>query len=126
MTDGNLLRLLISEDNPVLSRALGIFFNGQPDIDLVGQAAGSGDTLSLCKVLRPDVILVNSKLYPMNIMTFIGRLCDEFPAIQIVVFASGFDEMLHDAYKQAGASATVNQGIFATDLLTVIQTAHHG
>jgi DNA-binding NarL/FixJ family response regulator len=125
MADGNLLRLVISQENPILRHALEIYFNGQSDIEVVGQAAQSDEALALCEQHHPDVILVDAKLRPMNIMRFIGRVCDDNPDTQIVVFSSNLDETAPSVYQKAGAAATVIEGIFASDLLNVIQKVHY-
>jgi DNA-binding NarL/FixJ family response regulator len=124
MVDRNSLRLVISEENPVLRHALAAYFSGQVDIEVVGQGAESSEILALCEQEHPDVILVDSNLKPMPIMTFIERLCDDSPDIRVVVFASILDETPSSHYEEAGAAATVIQGILASDLLSVIQSVH--
>ena len=124
VANGSRLRLLISEENAVLRYALTTYFSGQANIEVVGQATQSDETLALCQQLFPDVILINSSLSPMNILAFIGRLCDESPNTRIVVFTSSLDETPPRHYLEAGASAVANQGIFASDLLNVIRKAH--
>ena len=121
----NPMRLLIAEDHSTLRDAFNIFFGGQDDIEVVGQAADTRQALSLTEALQPDVILIDSKLSPTNAPVFIGRLCDASPDTRIVVFASTYDETPAEKYLEAGAATTVAEGIFASDLLTVIQQVYY-
>ena len=121
----NSLRLLIAEQNSTLRDAFTIFFDGQDDIEVVGNAADTQQALSLIEALQPDIILIDSGLSPTNTPVFIGRLCDANPDTRIVVFASTFDETPAEKYLEAGAATTVVEGIFASDLLRTIQQVHY-
>ena len=124
MADNNRIHLLIAEDHPVLREAFNVYFSEQKNVEVVGQAADTGQALSLSQQLQPDVILVSSTLRPMSILHFIGRLCDQNPDMRIVVLASEIDNTGKEKYLKAGASQAVVKGIFATDLLDIVHQAY--
>jgi two-component system, NarL family, response regulator len=123
MTDNNRIHLLIAEDHPVLLQAFTVYFSVQKNVEVVGQAADTRQALSLSDQLQPEVILVSSTLRPMNILKFIGRLCEQNPDTRIVVLSSDIDHLDKQKYLEAGASQAVIKGILATDLLGVIHKA---
>jgi DNA-binding NarL/FixJ family response regulator len=120
MADNNHIRLLIAEDHPILRNAFTVYFTEQPNVEVVGQAADTEQALSLSEQLQPDVILVSSTLHPMNMLRFIGRLCEQNPNTRVVVLSSDIDRAEEKKYLEAGASQAVVKGILATDLLGVI------
>jgi DNA-binding NarL/FixJ family response regulator len=121
MTDNGRIKLLIAEDHPLLSEAFNIFFREQLNIEVVGKTANTEETLRLCKQVQPDVILVSSKLRPANILNFIHTLCQQNPSVRIVVLSSNIDGISAEKYLEAGASQAVVQGVFASDLLAIVQ-----
>jgi DNA-binding NarL/FixJ family response regulator len=124
MADNNRIHLLIAEDHPVLRNAFYIYFTEQLNVEVVAQAADTEQALSLSEQLQPDVILVSSTLRPMNILRFIGRLCEQNPHTRIVVLASDIDHAEEEKYLEAGASQAVVKGIFASDLLQIVHQAY--
>lgn len=125
MADEYRIRLLIAEDHPTLRHAFGIFFSAQNNVEVVGQAADTRQALPLVEQLHPDVILIGTTFRPVNVLLFIGRLCDESPDTKIVVLSSYFDPITSENFLEAGASKTIVKGVFASELLTIIQEVYH-
>jgi DNA-binding NarL/FixJ family response regulator len=119
------LRLLIAENHAILRAALGIFFSERESVELVGEAATSTETLFLHKRFQPDVLLISTDIRPMNILDLIGQLRDQSPDTRIVVLASSFNETPFENFIVVGASTVIEEGIFASNLFTVIQDVYY-
>jgi DNA-binding NarL/FixJ family response regulator len=125
MAAENPLRLLIAENHATLRAALGIFFSQRERVEVVGQAADSDETLQLYKQTQPDVLLIDTNIRPAHVLELIGRLCNESPATRIVVLTSSLNEIPLEKLKEAGASTVIEEGIFATNLLEIIQQVYN-
>lgn len=121
MADQNSIKLFIAEDHPILREAFRIFFDEQTGVEVVGQAADTEQALSLSGKLQPDVILIGYNLRPANILAFIRSLYQQNPDSRIVVLSSNVDGIPAEKYLEAGASQAVVKGVFASDLLAIIQ-----
>jgi len=58
------IRLLIADDHSVVRYGLGALMETVPDIKIVGAAADGVEVVELAETLRPDVILLQTLLYP--------------------------------------------------------------
>ena len=119
------LRLLIAEDHATLRDALGIFFSERDAIQVVGQAANSEETLYLYEQTRPDIVLLGTNLRPGNILDLINQLCEESPDTRIVVLTSNLNEIPYEKFIDMGATTVIEEGIFASNLFTIIQEVYY-
>ncbi|MEJ2856004.1 MULTISPECIES: response regulator transcription factor [unclassified Saccharothrix] len=56
------LRVLIADDQDIIRAGLTTILNGQPDIDVIGQAANGNEAVTLARRLRPDVCLFDIRM----------------------------------------------------------------
>ena len=60
------IRLLIVDDHPVVRDGLRGMFAGDPEFEVVGEAADGAEAVALAESLTPDVILMDLRMPGMD------------------------------------------------------------
>ena len=68
------IKLLITDDHPIVRDGLTGMFARDPDFEVLGQAADGAEAVRLARALRPDVILMDLRMPGTNGVTAISEL----------------------------------------------------
>ena len=82
------VRLLITDDHPVVRAGLRGMLSGEPDFEVVGEATNGKEALALIGELRPDVVLMDLRMPEMDGVTAISHIKTEYPETQILVLTT--------------------------------------
>ncbi|NQV36019.1 MAG: response regulator transcription factor, partial [Phycisphaeraceae bacterium] len=53
------IKILLAEDHAILRDGLRGLIEGQPDMDIVGEASDGRDAVALAQTLEPDIIIMD-------------------------------------------------------------------
>ena len=126
MTDPAPIRVLIVDDHAVVRMGLKMFFDHQPDIEVVGEAADGSEGVAMARRLEPDVVLMDLLMPTMDGVTAIGRIKAERPEIEIVTMTSFIEEEKVTAALEAGASGYVLKDAEAEEVASAVRAAYAG
>ncbi len=82
------VRLMITDDHPVVRAGLRGMLSGEPDFEVVGEATNGKEALALIGELRPDVVLMDLRMPEMDGVTAISHIKAEYPETQILVLTT--------------------------------------
>jgi len=126
VTDPAPIRVLIVDDHAVVRMGLKMFFDHQPDIEVVGEAADGSEGVAMARRLEPDVVLMDLLMPTMDGVTAIGRIKAERPEIEIVTMTSFIEEEKVTAALEAGASGYVLKDAEAEEVASAVRAAYAG
>ena len=126
MTDQPKIRVLIVDDHSVVRMGLRMFFDLQPDIEVVGEATDGSEGVAMARRLEPDVILMDLLMPNMDGVTAIGRIKAERPVTEIVTMTSFIEEEQVTAALEAGASGYVLKDAEAEEVAAAVRAAYNG
>ena len=125
------IRVLVVDDHEVVRRGLLAFLDGEPDIDVVGEAGGSTQVLGLLASMDsegrpPDVILMDLQMAPIDGIEATRQVRARYHDIEVVALtAFGEEDRVHAALR-AGASGYVLKDSDANDVAAAVRAAHRG
>lgn len=120
------IRVLVVDDHNVVRRGLRMFLGGDPDIELVGEAADGEEAVRLAGDLKPDVILMDLLLPKVDGINATELIRRAHPDIQIVALTSVLEDASVIGAIKAGAIGYLLKNTEADDLVAAIHAAAAG
>ena len=123
------LRVLIVDDHAIVRAGLRTVLEDEPGIEIVGEAANAGESLTKAEALRPDVVLMDIRMGEGDDASGIDA-CREIraglPETQVIMFTSFGQREAVLASIMAGATGFLTKNISHADLVAAIQAAGRG
>ncbi|QWT21612.1 response regulator transcription factor [Bacillus sp. NP157] len=82
------IRVLITDDHPVMRHGLRAAVSVEPDMGLAGEASNGREAVDKYRELRPDVVLMDLQMPGMDGLEAISTIRAEFPDANIIVLTS--------------------------------------
>lgn len=118
-----MIRLLLVEDEPLISQGLRMWLRQASEVIVVGEAATSTEAILLARALAPDVVLMDLSQAPMQAIAATSALRAVVPHTAIVVLSLHDDATRRTQARAAGAYAFVGKQEGVMALLKAIHEA---
>ena len=117
---------LIVDDHAVVRAGIRSLLEGQPDLEIVGEASGGEEAIQKTAELRPQLVLMDIAMPGMSGIEVTRRIKKDFPNTMILVLTMHDDEEFFFPVLRAGASGYVLKEVEPQDLLNAIRVVHQG
>jgi DNA-binding NarL/FixJ family response regulator len=109
--EGKPLRVLIAENHPDLSEAIGQIIDAEPDMHCVGRISSANEILSTARDSSADALVLDLTLHDGSSFPLLDRLASELPGLRIVVYSglANSEEAAREC-KRRGAADFVTKG----------------
>ena len=122
------IRILIAEDQALLRASFAALMNAEPDLAVVGQAAGGAEAVSLAAGTRPDVVVMDIQMPGLSGIEATRRICAD-PALAgtrvLVLTMFEVEEYVLGALR-AGASGFLLKDASPQAVVDAVRTVHAG
>ncbi|MEV4114186.1 response regulator transcription factor [Nonomuraea sp. NPDC049695] len=116
------VRLLIADDHPIVRDGLRAALGGEPDLEIVGEAADGEQAVRLAAELQPDIVLMDLRMPGMDGVTAIRRLRGTGPRVLVL---TTFDTDVLPAL-EAGATGYLLKDAPPEELVRAVRATHRG
>ena len=121
-----MIKILIADDHLIIRQGLRLILETETDFELIGEASDGAEALSLCKKLKPDVVLMDLRMPNMDGLTAIEKLRVEQPEIAVVILTTFNEDELMLRGLQAGAHGYLLKDTDRSTLFDTIRAASRG
>jgi len=123
--------VLVVDDHEVVRRGLLVFLGSEPDMDVLGDAAGGAEALDLLASMDaegrlPDVVVMDLQMAPIDGIESTRRIRALYHDVEVVALTSFAEEERVHAALEAGASGYVLKDSDADDVAAAVRAAHRG
>ena len=125
------IRVLVVDDHEVVRRGLHAFLDGEPDLEVVADAGGGEEALELFAQLdsegrRPDVVLMDLQMAPMDGIETTKRVRELYPGVEVVALTSFAEKERVRAALESGASGYLLKDSQPAEVAAAVRSAHRG
>ena len=125
MADARPITVVVADDQRLIRAGFTVILNSQPDIEVVGEAADGSEAVSLCRSLRPDVVLMDIRMPVMDGLAAAREIVSAGHGRVVVLTTFGNDEYVYEALR-LGASGFLLKDCPPEQLLTAVRVAAAG
>jgi DNA-binding NarL/FixJ family response regulator len=124
------IRVLVVDDQPVVRAGFHTILEGQPDIDVVGEAEDGQEAVTLARSLRPDVVLMDVRMPRMDGIEATRQIMSDGdtahrPTHVLILTTFDLDDYVYAAL-QAGASGFLLKDASRDDLVHAVRVVAAG
>jgi DNA-binding NarL/FixJ family response regulator len=120
------IRVLIVDDHPVVRDGLRGVLEGEPDMEVVGEAGHGAEALARARATPVDVVLMDLRMPVMGGVEAIGELRRTAPDVRVLVLTTYDTDRDVLPAIEAGATGYLLKDTPREELLRAVRAAHRG
>ncbi|MCZ6891851.1 MAG: response regulator transcription factor [Chloroflexi bacterium] len=120
----DLIRILLVDDHQVVREGVRRMLEIEPDMRVVGEAAGGEEGLTMLETLEPDIVITDVKMPGMDGVEFTRRAKALFPDCNVLMLTL-YDEFLSTAL-EAGAVGYLRKDLQRAELVGAVRSVLEG
>ena len=126
MNTSQTIRVMLVDDHNVVRSGLATFLKAYEDLELVGEVKNGLEAINLCRLKKPDVILMDLIMPEMDGIEATSAILQDYPDIKIIAMTSFDEEELVQGVLAAGAISYLLKNVSSDELAKAIRDAFSG
>ena len=119
------IRILIADDHPVFRFGLRVLLQGEPDMEVVGEATTGREAVDMARELQPNVVLMDLNMPELNGIEATRSIRSVNPDIAVLVITMFDDDTVFVAMR-AGARGYLLKGAEGEETLRAVRAVASG
>jgi two-component system NarL family response regulator len=120
------IKVLIADDHALFRRGLELVLRGEPDIDVVGEAADGVEAVDQALEAIPDVVLMDVRMPGTSGIEAARRIRAAHPNVKIVMLTVSEEEEDLFGAVRAGATAYLLKEVSIEEVAEAVRAVHRG
>lgn len=119
-------KIVVADDHDLVRMGIVRMLSDVKHFNVVGEAKTGEEAVSLCRELRPSVVLMDVKMPGIGGLEATRKILAMDPGVKIVAVTALSDDMYTDRLMKAGASGYVTKGAGFDEIIKAIETVVKG
>ena len=120
------VRIVIVDDHELARAGLRTMMVGEPDLEVVGEAANGAEAQELCRRLQPDLVLTDVRMPDLDGLAVTRAIKRDHPTTSVIIVTMHEDlDYLFDALK-AGAAGYLLKDATQREVLAAVRQVVRG
>jgi two-component system response regulator NreC len=120
------MRIVLADDHGIVRRGLRSLLEGEPGVDVVGEAANGREALKLLETTKPDMAILDVAMPMLNGIEVTAQAMKAFPDLRVIILSMYADEAYIVRALTAGARAYLLKEATEDDLLPAVRAVAIG
>ena len=120
------IRVILADDHTLVRAGIRALLEKLPGIDVVGEASGGRELLTLAGTLKPDVVLMDIAMPGLNGLEAAGRMAKEFPGVRVIILSMHENEEYVWRALKSGAAGYLLKKAATVELATALERVVRG
>jgi DNA-binding NarL/FixJ family response regulator len=121
-----MINILLVDDQNLIRQGLKALLELEPDLQIVGEAENGQIAIDRVKALQPDVVLMDIRMPVMDGVTATREICQQFPAVNILVLTTFDDDTSVSAAIESGAKGYLLKDTPSEEIAAAIRAVDRG
>ncbi len=119
-------KILLADGHHIVRQGIRRIFEGEPDLEVVGETDNGLDAVRLARELRPDIILMEARMPKLDGVEVTRRIKAELPEAAVLILTTCNDEEYIVGLLAAGAAAYLLKSAQGEELVQAIRSVRAG
>lgn len=120
------IRILLADDHVMLRQGTAELLRREADIEVVGEAANGEEAVSLAKLTKPDIVVMDIRMPVLSGIEATRIIRETLPQVQVLVLTAHDDDQYIFSLLQAGASGYLLKTAPVSELVKAIRQVQAG
>lgn len=121
-----MIRVAIADDQQLVRGGIRMILEGEPDIEVVGEAADGHEAIELVRTEKPDVVLLDVRMPGCDGLAAANTILATGTTTRVLMLTTfDLDEYVYEALR-AGAAGFLLKDMSGEDIVTAVRQASRG
>lgn len=120
------MRIVLADDHGIVRRGLRSLLEGEPGVEVVGEAANGREALKLLETTKPDMAILDVAMPMLNGIEVTAQAMKAYPDLRVIILSMYADEGYIVRALTAGARAYLLKEATEDDLLLAVRAVALG
>jgi DNA-binding NarL/FixJ family response regulator len=122
----SMIRLLLVDDQSIISQGLKAMLELEPDLQVVGTANNGREAIAQVALLQPDLVLMDVRMPVMDGRAATREISQQFPDVKVIILSTFDDDRYIADSIRAGAIGYLLKDMPSEELAQTLRLAYRG